>query len=194
MELLSQTVPFEAFLQLEEPAEWVEGRVVPLAAVDLRHDELCGWLFALMRVYSRVRGLGSVHQEPFVMRPAPDLPGRSPDILFLAASNRTRLKPTFLDGPADVAVEVISPGSQARDRGEKFYEYERGGVPEYWLLDPIRKKAEFYGLGPDGMYALLPTPDGRFESAALPGFWLLDEWLWSDPLPLEHEILRELGV
>lgn len=190
---LKRAVSFDEFLQTDGPAEWVEGKVVPLAAVDLRHDDLSSWLVAIMRPYVEARELGSIHKEPFVMRPAADLPGRSPDVLFVATANRGRLKKTFLDGPADLAVEVVSQGSQVRDRGEKFYEYERGGVLEYWLIDPIRGQAEFYGLR-DGLYQALPPTEGLFHSSALPGFWLRVEWLWQDPLPKIRTVLQELGV
>lgn len=33
----------------------------------------------------------------------------------------------LLAGPADLAVEVVSPNSRGRDRGAKYYEYEQGG-------------------------------------------------------------------
>ena len=57
--------------------------------------------------------------------------------------NRTRLKKTFLDGPADVVVEIISAGSIGLDRGDKFVEYERGGVREYWLIDARSDELSF---------------------------------------------------
>ncbi|MDW8290080.1 MAG: Uma2 family endonuclease, partial [Armatimonadota bacterium] len=80
------------------------------------------------------------------MKTGADLPGRSPDILFVSQQNLHRLKPTYLDGPADLVVEIISPESEERDRTQKFSEYERGGVREYWLIDPEKRLAEFYVL------------------------------------------------
>ncbi|MEJ7756097.1 MAG: Uma2 family endonuclease [Nocardioidaceae bacterium] len=53
---------------------------------------------------------------------------------------------TYLDGAADLAIEIISPESIGRDRGEKFVEYEAAGIREYWLIDPERRQAEFYRL------------------------------------------------
>lgn len=55
---------------------------------------------------------------------------------FVASEHLDRLKETYLDGPADLVVGIVSPDSVGRDRGEKFYEYAQGGVPEYWLIDP----------------------------------------------------------
>lgn len=194
MDIADQTVEFQEFLELEGPLEWVEGRVVPLAAVDLRHDDLCTWLAALLRFYVDANELGTVHQEPYVMRCAPGLPGRSPDILFVARRHRDRLKEKFLEGPADVAVEVVSTGSQVRDRGEKFYEYEKGGVGEFWLLDPLRRNAEFYALADEGLYQAIPVRDGVFRSGRIEGFWLREAWLWQQPLPKVNLVARELGI
>ena len=62
---------------------------------------------------------------------------REPDVLFLAKEHLGRLRDSHIEGPADLVVEIVSKESRGRDRGEKFYEYGEGGVPEYWLLDPI---------------------------------------------------------
>ncbi|MDW8104696.1 MAG: Uma2 family endonuclease, partial [Armatimonadota bacterium] len=120
---------------------------------------------------------------------------RSPDILFVSHANLQRLKETYLDGAADLVVEVISPESRARDRGEKFYEYEEAGVREYWLIDPERKQAEFYQLGADGVYrTVLSGSSGEYRSAVLEGLWLRVEWLWQKPKPTIVEVLREWGM
>jgi Uma2 family endonuclease len=101
-----------------------------------------------------------------------------------------RLKPTYLDGPADLAVEVVSPESAGRDRGDKYYEYERAGITEYWLIDPQTERAEFYQLDAAERYHLiLPDGDGLYHSAILPGLWLRVAWLWQDPPPPAEDAL-----
>ncbi|MBI4586646.1 MAG: Uma2 family endonuclease, partial [Planctomycetes bacterium] len=94
-----------------------------------------------------------------------------------------------------LAVEVVSPDSRERDRVEKFCEYERGGVREYWLIDPEEKRADFYQLGEDGKCRLAPAgPDGIYRSAVLPGLWIRTDWLWQEPLPPVMGILKEWGL
>ena len=62
------------------------------------------------------------------------------------------------------------------------------------LIDPPRRRAEFHQPGPDGYYRLMDVrPDGRFESAVLPSFWLKVEWLWQRPLPKLPQVLKEWG-
>jgi len=72
--------------------------------------------------------------------------------------------------------------------------HQMAGVREYWLIDPSRKQAEFYLLGPDGIYASMPVgEDGIFRSHVLDGFWLKVDWLWQDPLPTLMSVLKEWG-
>ncbi len=121
--------------------------------------------------------------------------GREPDLLFVKTENLERLKVKYLDGPADLVVEVISPESRARDRGDKFYEYEQAGVPEYWILDQARRKAEFYVLGADGTYESATVgADGIYHSTAMTGLRLRVAWLWQDPAPDIMLVLREWNI
>jgi len=121
--------------------------------------------------------------------------GREPDLLFVAREHLDRLQETHLEGPADLAVEIVSPESARRDRVEKFYEYQAGGVREYWLIDPDRRWAEFYRLGEESRYEMvLGGGEGMYRSEVLSGFWLQVEWLWQEPLPRTLEVLQELEL
>ncbi|MDQ2799843.1 MAG: Uma2 family endonuclease [Armatimonadota bacterium] len=187
-------ISYEEFLEWageDQHVEWVNGEVVSMSPVSNRHQDVAGFLLALLRFYAEARQLGEVRSEPYQMKPGPNLPGRAPDIFFVAETHLSRMKKTYLEGPADLVVEVISPESRVRDRGAKFYEYEQGGIPEYWLLDPVREQAEFYQLDPNGIYRLVP-PDaqGRYHSAVLPGLWLQVDWLWETPLPPLLSVLK----
>lgn len=184
-------ITYAEFLQWDgenQHVEWVNGEVVEMAPVGDVHQDLGRWLISLLTFFVDQHQLGVIRYEPFQMKTGPDLPGRAPDILFVANRNLKRLKTNHLDGPADLVIEIISPGSGATDRGDKYYEYERGGVREYWLLDPRRKQAEFYHLGRDGVYHLIPLDDGIFRSLVLKGLWLQIQWLWAKPLPPTPEI------
>jgi Uma2 family endonuclease len=172
--------------------EWVNGEIIQMAPISDEHQDVGGFLLTLLRTFVTQKSLGFVRHEPFQMKTAPDLPGRSPDIFFVAKANKKRIKKTHLQGPADLVVEIISPESIGRDRGDKFYEYEKGGVREYWLIDPQRKQAEFYARGSDGIYRLMPTgKDSTFHSKVLGGFWIKTDWLWQHPLPSEWSIFKQ---
>ena len=186
-----QKMTYEEFLAWADEdmlAEWVDGEVMMYTPASKRHQDIGGFLYEVLRAYARPRRLGEVVQAPFQMKLEH---GREPDLLFVTQEHLERLKETYLDGPADLVVEIISPESLERDRGAKFAEYEAGGVAEYWLLDPLRRWAEFYQLGEEGRYEIaFIGREGVYHSETLPGFWLRVEWLWQEPLP--HP-LRALG-
>jgi Uma2 family endonuclease len=169
--------------------------VIILTRASDRHQLLVGFLIHLFQHFVEAHQRGVVLTAPFQMSLGPDLPGRAPDVLFIASEHLDRLKNVYLDGPADLVVEIISRNSRARDRGEKFYEYEQGGVREYWLLDYLRRQAEFYQLGSEGIYRLVPADTNSiYRCAVLDGLWLKVEWLWQEPLPLLLSVLKEWGL
>jgi Uma2 family endonuclease len=120
--------------------------------------------------------------------------GRGPDVIFVAAAHVARLQPTFLDGPADLVVEILSPESIGRDRGDKFFEYQEAGIPEYWLIDSTTRRAEVNTLDAQGAYTLVaPDAASVYQSPTIPGFWLNVNWLWQEPLPGVEDALLEIA-
>jgi len=191
----SRAISYEEFLDWpgeNQHVEWVGGKVVTMSPISKEHSDVGLFLLNLLKHFVEARDLGAVLYDPFQMKTGPDLPGRAPDILFVARANLGRLHRNHLEGPGDLVVEIISPGSRAVDRGEKFYEYEQGGVPEYWLIDPQRQQTEFYQRGADGIYRLTPADDqGIYRSRVLDGLWLKVDWLWQRPLPALLSVLKE---
>ena len=111
----------------------------------------------------------------------------------MAFEHCDRLQEAYLDGPADLVIEIVSEESIGRDRGEKFAEYEQAGIPEYWLIDPVRKQAEFYVLR-GGRYRQAALENGVFASEVLTGFRLREAWLWRASLPNVLDVLRGLEI
>jgi Uma2 family endonuclease len=187
---------FLAWADEDTLAEWIalegtdRGEIVMTSPASDRHQDIARFLTMVIGIYVETQQLGIVRPAPFQMKLEH---GREPDLLFLAQDHLGRLRDTYLAGPADVVVEIISPESAGRDRGEKFYEYEHGGVSEYWLIDASRHRFESYMLDEQGRYMLSFSGErGRYESHHLPNFWLQAEWLWQEPLLHPLPILGEI--
>lgn len=187
-------VTFEEYLERSSDThvcEWVDGEIIEMPGASFEHQNIGGFLEKVLGFFVENNDLGIVLRSPFAMKLEEQRRGREPDIIFVGKRKMDRVLPTYLDGPCDIAVEIISPESIARDRADKFVEYEAAGINEYWLIDPDRKIAEFYGLTSEGRYRLLPTDDGTFTSEVLPGFFLRLEWLW-ERNPSSINALRQL--
>lgn len=193
---IPQKISYEDFLRLFDGryAEYVDDEVITSMSVTERHDDLTGFLLALLRIFIEERKLGRVHSEPYQMKMVIDgkIKGREPDIFFVKTENLDKVGEKFFDGAADLVIEVISSDSVIRDTQEKFDEYEAAGVEEYWIIDPHRRTANFYGYDENKKYKLLPlAADGRFESCVIDGLWLNTKWLWQDELPKLTDVLKE---
>ncbi|MDA8333434.1 MAG: Uma2 family endonuclease [Peptococcaceae bacterium] len=171
-------------------AEWVDGEVIVLSPATTFHQKVKIFLVELMGVFARRYQSGDVLDAPFAVRLPERLRRvREPDIIFVRREQVSRLKKAFFEGGPDVVVEIVSPDSRTRDRRDKYGEYEAAEVGEYWLIDPERRKAEFFRLGADGrFYPETLDAQGIFRSKTLPGFWLNTGWLWQDPLPAVEDI------
>ena len=190
---VEEYISYEDFLALcdeDTLAEWVNGKIEWYSSASDVHQDLAGWLTSVLRIYVEANKLGIIRSAPFQMKTGPDLPGREPDIIFLRDENRDKLKKRYLDGPADLVIEIISEESLLRDRGEKFAEYEIGGVKEYWILDPETKRADFFILKEGRYERRVEDTHGIYHSEIIEGLWLKVAWLWN--LPPVLDVLREL--
>ena len=185
-------ISFEDFLASYDGAraEWVDGKVVEMSPASDPHQDVLELLAAALRTYVERTGAGIVRSQQLGMRIGNQL--RVPDVLFLSARHGHRRTRTHVDGPADFVVEVVSLESRLRDRDEKFHEYEKAGIPEYWIIDPLRETVDLYRLAADGRYHLVDEGDPpRLASEVLPGFWIDPGWLWQEPLPTVDWLLEQ---
>lgn len=193
-EIIAKNVSFEEFMNTDydgQHVEWAYGLVIKMATIDRFHDALVAFLRMVFSAYLELDGGGIVIGDPLIMKPAPELPGRAPDLQVILPEHADRLKQNRVMGAADLVVEVVSKGSQRTDRVEKYNEYEQGGVSEYSLIDFRRKEALFYQRGEDGLYELIdPDEHGVYHSKVLPRLVLQVDLLWRNPLPQFFEIGR----
>ncbi len=183
---------FLAWASEEIRAEWVEGEVWVMAPVREIHALLQGWLFALFKFWLEFRPIGVVYGEGFPMRLSRSL--RVPDLMVIRKEHQARIQEVYLNGPADLVVEIVSPESVKRDYVDKVTEYAQEGIPEYWILDPQNRTLTCFALHEQNRYtAFFEGGRGKCASQVLPGFWLQAEWLWERPLRPIHDVLKTIG-
>jgi Uma2 family endonuclease len=171
--------------------EWKDGSLVAVEPTSDEHAKEALFLTNALNYYVEEHDAGQVMPDQFAQRLDPETI-RIPDVAFFKKDNLDKIKPTHSEGGADLIIEIVSPDSRIRDKGEKFYEYERAGVEEYWIVDPERKRAEFFRLREGAYEPVLPDAEGRVYSSALKGFFVRVEWLWNRPKL--RDVYRELGL
>jgi Uma2 family endonuclease len=188
-------VSYDEFLEWAEEnvrAEWIDKEVRLVPPASNRHQDLVRFLTSLFSTVVEATDSGAVvRPAPFQMKLEN---GREPDVLVVTEAHRDRVHETHVEGPADLVVEVVSPGSGPRDRGDKFYEYEAAGISEYWIVDPEREQLEVYRLVDDRYENAFMGATGRVESHVLEGLWIRAKWFWQEPLPNVLDVLSALDL
>lgn len=108
--------------------------------------------------------------------------------MVITKPNLGNLTEYYMSGAADICVEIISQATANVDRGAKFVEYEKGGVTEYWIIDPLRRECLFYKLNDKFVYEPQPTKNGLYTTSQLPDFVLEVATFWQIDLPDFYEV------
>lgn len=133
------------------------------------HQRVVLHLVLAFQSFVETHNLGTIRFAPLPVRLWPGKI-REPDILFVSHAHAERISEQVY-GPPDLVVEVLSSGTRRLDRGEKFLEYARAGVDEYWLVGPEARTIEVFVLVED-VYTLLGKfgPGEGARSQILAGF------------------------
>ena len=190
--VIEENVSFEDFVRRYEgqQVEWHTGKVVQKISKDRVHQSILTMLNTVVGLYLAYKQAGRIYTDGYPMRITDDQPARQPDILVVLNEHADRLQHQYLDGPADFVLEIISPSTGSIDRGEKYYEYQNAGVPEYWIVDPLSKRVDGYYLEDEGHYQRISSYEGQIVSRVLPGFKLDAALLWREELPQGDEIVK----
>src|SRR5262245_32599884 len=99
--------------------ELVEGEVIVTPPATVGHQDAVLSIASALRDWARRTGAGRVFVAPLGVRLAWDTV-LEPDVFFVAAARAELIQPGLVVGAPDLAVEVLSPSTAARDRGQKM--------------------------------------------------------------------------
>ncbi len=181
---------FDKMVREDQKADLIDGVIYMASPENTEANELFVWLLWVMSGFVSARKLGKCYASRVALRL--DVKNNpEPDILFLKTAHLGRVERGGINGPADLAVEFVSPDSVARDYEQKRRQYGRYGIPEYWIVDEELQKVTLLRLGTRKKYREIKPQKGALASDVVPGFWLRPEWLWH-PRPDQMDILQEL--
>ena len=143
----------EQFLQLgEDPVgvrlELVNGEVAVSPSPVPSHSWVVIQIIFLLEQHNRLHDLGELYQDVDTILDRFTV--RRPDVLFFFNHRTNFVGDKAMEGPPDLAVEVISPSSMEIDRVDKFAEYRDAGVAHYWIIDPTQRTIDAWSGLEDG--------------------------------------------
>lgn len=153
----------------DDKAEFINGEIFYHSPVLMRHHAAASRLTAILNPYVRIHALGYVGFEKVMISLTRN--DYEPDICYFRPEKAAAFTPDQMHFPApDFVVEIISPSTEANDRGVKFVDYAAHGVEEYWIVDPTAETVEQYRLTAETFDLVVKVKDGPIESFIIPGF------------------------
>ena len=166
----SQKYTYEDYLTWPDEERWelIEGTAYDMSpAPTTRHQMITG------RFYSRLeRALAGNHCRVFI---APtDVVFSENDVVqpdVLVVCDLKKITEKNIRGAPEMVVEVLSPETALKDRREKKFLYEKYGVKEYIIIDPLEHYLERFLLQEDGSFSKgeIFGPEETFSPAFLEG-------------------------
>lgn len=174
-------------------AELVEGVIVMKSPVSYQHEALFDFLYTMLNLYTKEQELGQVLGSRTAVR-ITNHTAREPDLLFVSRERLGIIHKNDIQGPPDLAVEIVSPWDSPREIVAKQSEYEQIGVREFWLIDQPKQQIFIYDLDSKGSFCKRQIQEGVICSTTVKGFKIKLEWLWCKPgnFPKILRIVQEL--
>ena len=170
---------YDDFLQFPEcdgqRHEIIDGVHYVTPCPSLRHQDLVGRLhLALGNHLAMHHGVGRVFLAPLdVIFTIHDIV--EPDLLFIASDQLEIMTEKNIQGAPAIVVEVVSKSSRRRDERIKRELFDRGGVREYWIVDPDRSRITVHrrdGNRFDAHASLSAVDHAVLTTPLIPGFSL----------------------
>ena len=154
----------------EERWELIDGVAYDMSpAPTIKHQNIAGGLYSLLR--EKLKGKTC---QPFiapvdVVLSAVDVV--QPDVIVVC--DPTKITERNIQGPPDWVAEVLSPSTARKDLREKKALFERSGVKEYVVFDPLNGLVQRFVLT-DGAYGAGQILDRQenLELGFMPGEFL----------------------
>ncbi|MGL5352107.1 MAG: Uma2 family endonuclease [Clostridium sp.] len=182
----SRFTSFEDYIKLKEESieilEYIDGVICMSPSPSIKHQLISSNLHTEFGIFLKGKkcrvfaaptdiqlSIGDVEDKKLVI----------PDLSIICDDNK------FTDnryvGVPSLIVEILSPRNQAHDLVTKFNLYMKYGVPEYWIINPMKQAITVYNLNEDGLYEQsdIKTINGIIESVVIEGFKVELETIFS---------------
>ena len=133
----------------EERWEIIDGVAYNMTpAPSVRHQNITGKLYSQLEQKLKNKACKPFIAPTDVILSEYDIV--QPDVFVVCDKNK--ITESNIKGAPDLVVEILSPATALKDLREKKNLYEKSGVKEYIVIDPLEEYVERFWLGGDGVY------------------------------------------
>jgi Uma2 family endonuclease len=123
--------------------EYIAGELVVTRLSSPWHSKVLVRLAALLHHFAEGHRLGLVYIGPIdILFAIGDF--IAPDLVFIRSARLGIVSERSIEAPPDLVVEVVHEVTEHRDRGIKRERYAMYGVPEYWIVDPWKRRRDVH--------------------------------------------------
>jgi Uma2 family endonuclease len=159
--------------------ELIDGEFILTPAPSLDHQDISFELTIRLGLYLRKHKIGRAFAAPVdVIFDKWNV--CQPDLIFVSNERASILTSAGVLGAPDLTIELLSPSTGFYDLTKKKDLYERFGVKEYWIVDPLQGSIDIFA-NRNGTFELIFSGRGKGEAASevLPGFKVSIEELFA---------------
>lgn len=168
-------------------AEFINGEIVIHSPVKRRHWNANDLLSRLLSFYVSINKLGRIGTEKVIVSLSRN--DYEPDLVFFSQEKVDTFTADQVLFPApDFIVEILSPKTAKYDKTIKKDDYALHGIPEYWIVDPVKQRVEQYLLLPasnEYFPAKIHQYGETIESQAIKGFKINVAAIFDETVNLE---------
>jgi Uma2 family endonuclease len=150
----STKMTYEDLLLLPEDGlrhEIIDGEHYVNASPITKHQRVSYRLILAIGVYLDEHPVGILFHAPFdVVFSRYDVV--EPDLIFISNERREILTTKNIQGSPDLLIEILSDSNRKYDEVTKRALYERTGVSEYWIVDPVADAVRIFRRNAAGRY------------------------------------------
>ena len=163
---------YEDYARLPEgaPYQLIDGELIMSPSPNFRHQAIIFEISGQLRNFLRVHKFGQAVSAPMDVI-LDDINAYQPNLVFISEERSAIITPRGIKCAPDLVMEVLSPSTGYYDLKHKKEIYERCGVREYWIIDPIDNTVDIYFNNANRFELVFSEREtGETASKVLPGF------------------------
>jgi Uma2 family endonuclease len=160
------------YMMLEEgaPFQLINYELIMSPSPLLVHQLILGELYDMLKSFIKEHGKQGLVVLPPIDIHFDDGNAYQPDLIYISQDRIAEIAKDRIEGAPDLVIEILSPSNAYYDLRQKKDIYEKYGVKEYIIIDPVQENADLYALKESAYYLhQKAAKNEQLNSVLLPG-------------------------